>query len=473
MFIKPSRRYRTPAPAWTPPPRRPVAGPELATKSLGRGAPCARPAASRFVPAAPCYRSPSLLTALPSLHCDERTPVCSNCDRLGLACHWASQHSPPTASPGSSSVSGSVSGGGHSLLDQTAVANLANTLKWLSPDTDDILLPNPREVDETHLPESRERRMLEHRLMQHYIFVVSVPFVPITPESTPREIWVDLFTRQIPALALRHENVFYSLMTVSATHLLRDEPNDAELFKARQTYLVAAVRAQREMVGRLNPTLADPVCLCSVLLLLQSFALLGERTLSPYSPPVEWLEMGKGVGQVMMLSVQTVPPDMDPQPLLMRLVSNTYPRFEDELYFDASLRDGFADVLTRDIPSEDDWDDEEILEAYEKTLSYVGSIQNAIVREEPLYAVCRRLQTFAIVIPNKFTELLAERRPRALVILAHFFATAAQLDGVWWLEYGNIERVPTAVREIRAIDEILPKEWERQMAWPREKARLR
>jgi hypothetical protein len=396
--------------------------------------------------------------------------VCSNCERLGLDCHWASQHSPPTHSPGPSSVS---SNGGQSLLGQTVAANLANTLKWLRPDNNCVSLSSPDEVDDIHLPESRERRMLEHRLMQHYIFVVSAPFVTITPESSAREIWVDLFSRQVPALALQYNNILYSILSVSATHLLQTEPNDAELLEARHTYLVAAVRAQREMVGRLNPALADPVCLSSVLLLLQSFAHLGERTLRPYSPPVEWLEMGKGVGEVMWLSLQAVPNDIEPQPLFMRLVSNSYPRYEDEPYFDASLRARFEDILSQDIPSGDDWGDENTREAYDKTLSYVGSIQSAIDREEPIYAVCRRIQTFAVLIPSKFTQLLAEQRPRALVILAHFFATAAQLQGVWWLEYGNVEQGSTAVREIRAIDEILPKEWEGHMAWPREKAHLR
>ncbi|KAH8883373.1 c6 zinc finger domain-containing protein [Thozetella sp. PMI_491] len=322
--------------------------------------------------------------------------------------------------------------------------------------------------DDSQIPETRERRMMEHRLMQHYIFTMGRP-----TSVSPSENWSELFSRHIPSLALQYDNLFYSLLTMSATNLLRTEPNNNELFKARQTYLIAAVRAQREMVGRLNPTLADPVCLSSVLLLLHSFAVLSERSLHPYTPPVEWLEMGKGVGQVMWLSLRAVPSEVEPRPHFTLIAANSYPKFEDRSYFDPSMRKDFENILTRGVPSDDDWDDHDTREAYEHALSYVGSIQRAITSGEPVYAVYRRIQTFAVLVPSKFIQLLAEQRPRALVILAHFFGTVAQVQGVWWLGNEDEQREKMATREIRAICETLPAAWQGMMIWPKDKAGIR
>lgn len=41
---------------------------------------------------------------------------------------------------------------------------------------------------------------------------------------------------------------------------------------------------------------------------------------------------------------------------------------------------------------------------------------------------------FPATVSKRFIELLEERRPRALAILACFFALLKSLDGVWWLQ---------------------------------------
>ena len=62
-------------------------------------------------------------------------------------------------------------------------------------------------------------------------------------------------------------------------------------------------------------------------------------------------------------------------------------------------------------------------------------------------------------IPPLFIEFVSEQRPRSLVVLAHFFATVAQVRSVWWIG-------KSGEREIRAIHQALPEEWRGQMIWP-------
>jgi hypothetical protein len=317
--------------------------------------------------------------------------------------------------------------------------------------------------------------------MQHYIFNMSKPF-PVSAGPN----WSDLFMKKVPELALRYENLLYTLLANAANHLFRSEPQNMELLAARRSYLVAAVREQRKMVDKITSTeaadsfnveWADALCLASLMLVVHSWAALQDRPLEPYSPPLEWLQMGRGAGVLIWMSVDAMMKSgkrKDGETSSMMTVANSYPRFgADESYFDADMRRNFTGVLTQKLPSGDDWDDDETRETYEKALSYVGSIQHAIDHGEPVYALYRRIQCFALIIPRRFSEFLEERRPRALVIMAHFFATVGQLPCVWWIGDGEGGREPTAKREIRAISKVLPSEWHAQLVWPLDMLGLR
>lgn len=325
--------------------------------------------------------------------------------------------------------------------------------------------------DDCLLPESRARRLLEHRLMQNYLYNLGVPF-PVSPSQD----WNDLWTKTVPPMALRYDNILYAIMSHSATHLLRKEPRNHNLFRARQAYLVAAMRVQRRMVDTLTLDSADAVCLASLIMLVQSFAMLDERVVDTYTPPMDWLRLGKGSGAVIWTSVEAILKTGEESKSVMLTIANSQPRMGfDESYFDASNRESLAAILAQDLPSGDDWDDPDTRDAYEKTLSYVGSLQLSMRRGEPIYVLCRRLQGFTMVMPARFVDFVDERRPRALVILAHFFAAVSKIStisgGVWWLG-GEDGKESIATREVRGIRSIMPQAWMAHMIWPVEAAGL-
>lgn len=322
------------------------------------------------------------------------------------------------------------------------------------------------------LPESKARRLMEHRLMHYWHVHCNHPF-PINPA----ESWRNLWSTHVPALGLRHDNVLYGILAASATRMLRACADDhQDILTARQSYYISALRAQREEVAKLSVENAEGVCFGALLITINSFAMLKERALAPYQPPTEWLQLGRGAGTVIWQSVETIIKDSreSQHPALMT-IATSYPYFgKDQSYFSAENRRNFEGVLTQHLPSDDDWSDEETREAYEKALSYVGSIQRGINDGEPVYAVARRVQTFALLVPPKFTELLSLQRPRALVIMAHFWATVAQVHGVWWLGEADSEGdESTAKREIGAIKQVLRREWLTTMVWPLDQVGLR
>ncbi|KAJ0123884.1 hypothetical protein J7T55_012355 [Diaporthe amygdali] len=408
--------------------------------------------------------------------CDERRPTCGNCNRLQMDCSWPSppqDHGQqaqllPTPSPGNqqhlspSAVSNSTSPASHT---PEHVAVSPNWPRW--PSNENIFTKSSFQLNNSNdldLPESKARRLMEHRLMQNWYLVAHNPF-PLSPAPEWRDIWA----KTMPAMALKHENILFGISALSATNLLRSEPEDKDIYTARESYFIAALHAQREEVAKLTVDTAEVVCFGALLISIAAFAMLQERTLTPYQPPMDWLQVGRGAGIVIRQSIQTIftlSQEAD-HPALMN-AANTYPYFgRDHTYFSPEHRVNFHGVLTQHLHSGDDWGDEETREAYEKTLSYVGSIQSGLNHGEPVYAITRRIQAFPLLIPAKYIELLSLQRPRALVVLAHFWATIAQVHNVWWLgDEPFMGEESTAKREIRAISGVLPRKWLTTMVWP-------
>lgn len=230
-----------------------------------------------------------------------------------------------------------------------------------------------------------------------------------------------------------------------------------ELLMYRANYLKATLQAHRQELCNLDERIADAASLTSVILGLDAFASLRERhfrPLVPYEPPIAWLEMCKGVRNVTKMSMDTT--KGDPNALMHRMAENTANLIEPSLIFREEYRARFPYLLERrsdEIEAETDW------EVYRNTVSYIGAVTAAREANEERRQTSRRLIIFPIIIPARFTDLLKERRPRALVILAHYFALAASFSDFWWI--GD-----SPVQEIRAIQPCLSPDWQGAMTWP-------
>jgi len=118
------------------------------------------------------------------------------------------------------------------------------------------------------------------------------------------------------------------------------------------------------------------------------------------------------------------------------------------------------DVLLR-WATEFDYVSEDDSEAYQHTVSYVGLIYKVINEaSEPPLATSRRLIAFPARAPPRFLDLALEKRPRALVILAHVVAMMKILaHSIPWY-------VGIAEKHIPVIESRLPSGWKPVMQWP-------
>lgn len=262
----------------------------------------------------------------------------------------------------------------------------------------------------------------------------------------------------MPNLAFENDNLLYEIFSMSALHLLKSDPTNPELLVARQEYLGLSLREHRKAVGGLDSKSADAVCFASSLILIDSFASLQDRSLDPYHPPMEWLQMARGAGPVFRIAFNALE---NTETAKIMTIARARPFLADgDVMFAESNREGLADLLDQNIPG-DVWDVETV-QAYERTLSYVGCIQLALKSGEHQMGICRRMMAFALLVPRRFVEFVEEKRPRALVILAHFFALASGMEDIWWVG-------ETARREVRGISKVLPTTWQRMMISPLER----
>ena len=96
-------------------------------------------------------------------------------------------------------------------------------------------------------------------------------------------------------------------------------------------------------------------------------------------------------------------------------------------------------------------------EAYSKTLSYIGRLYHA-PQDHPMpsIAIIRRIMDVPLHCPPRFLDLMEQRSPRALAILAHLLALFEHYHvneaDIWWVQ-GITES------HNRAIEMVLPSEW--------------
>jgi hypothetical protein len=108
-------------------------------------------------------------------------------------------------------------------------------------------------------PESRNRRLLELKLLHQYITKTS-PTIATDPNRA--EAWTTI----VPILAFTNDSLLYSIYSASALHIAKAKPQDPEALDAHRRYLDLALREHSNDVSQLSEVNADTVCMTSSLL---------------------------------------------------------------------------------------------------------------------------------------------------------------------------------------------------------------
>jgi hypothetical protein len=290
--------------------------------------------------------------------------------------------------------------------------------------------------------------------------------------NKPAPRWGELWRLDLPLIAFRNELVLHALLTMSATHLLRETSangeDHAQLLAARDQYLVLALQEQRAAVDGLSVENVDELSFAGLLISLNAFSMLRERSLEPYEPPMSWLDMGRGAGTVMKKAAELVGEESETK--LSEIIKVTAPihqKFETP-QLDESILKPYEPLLSM---VNDEGEDTDTQDAYRDTISYIASFRKAVQSGEPPYVHLRRICMFPFTVPLRFVELVREQRPPALIILAHFFAVISNTEALQYL--GNTgDDITTSRREVVSIRQSLPDQWHQLMIWPIDEVRI-
>lgn len=246
-------------------------------------------------------------------------------------------------------------------------------------------------------------------------------------------------------------------MAISILHMSTTEFEAAPPLKDPQTqraqYLEATLQEHRQAVGSLDRTIADGASVTSLLLALDALSNLRGRSLQPYVPPTPWLMMCKGVMNVFRVGMSLL--HDDESAAINQITSSGAKIADPATIFCEANRCRFPQLLVRH-GDETDTDDE----AYITTISFIGAIVNAReTGDDTVAMITRRVIAYPILFPMRFVELVGQQHPRALGILAHYFAVARFSELSPWV--GDAPR-----REILAIGTIMPTNLHHLLSWP-------
>ncbi|KAM5349136.1 hypothetical protein ACJ41O_008959 [Fusarium nematophilum] len=265
--------------------------------------------------------------------------------------------------------------------------------------------------------------------------------------------WVPILCKK----AFGSDALLYTIYMISSLHSGKRSPTDQAAAENCRTYLNMALREHHKDIAQMSPDNVDDVCLTSSMLRVYGFVRLQERPLHPYTPPIDWLRITGSSTSVFRRAWDLV--KESPQSVALNMIDTISDYLDDNK--DQELRQDLLHLMRREEPHEleETWD-AEVEAAYGEALSYIGGIQKAMNKRDPAGSVGRRVVVFPMLVHRRFVDMVEEQRPRALVILAHYFALLAMLRGFWWI--GDAGR-----REVRAIADVVPNEWGGLLSWPK------
>ncbi|EXL39539.1 hypothetical protein FOCG_17851 [Fusarium oxysporum f. sp. radicis-lycopersici 26381] len=401
--------------------------------------------------------------------CDEVHPRCGNCAKHGVPCDFSNPDVCKELALSTNTSTESVGAPTHSPapivnFNSAPRTPLTRSRARSSPAGGPRPNPSPTFVysqppitpstDTTH----HSHRMLEMRLMHHYTNVTSKTLLTNSPAAE------DIWQRAVPEMAFSGNSRTYladAILSVAALHLRSLSPNDKALVRASHAYSASSLSAFGASLGSgITPDNAEALFLTATLIAFQASAsrifvkddgdvALGDSS-NQYAPPLSWFHAFQGVKAVVANSWRwihhsgIVKAVIDSQ-FGFRLNLST--RSPDSFF--GHMLEGLADELMNEDP----------LLVPSTTQAYLHAVSVLNWAHKNYHAAAAL--TFPATASKRYVDLVDARRPRALVILACFFALLKRMDNVWWLQ-------DVARREVTGLVSLLEpgSKWWRHLEWP-------
>ncbi|TVY13243.1 Sterol uptake control protein 2 [Lachnellula arida] len=374
--------------------------------------------------------------------CDEAQPKCSFCEKRDLKCVYiyksaaslsSSASTPPFFSENARPASTSPGSG-----DQADVELVRRS--WsMSPAPSVQIMSTAGCMSRNDL-----------RLMHHWS-TATWNTINVTDQAN------GVLLLHAPQLGFGNEFLLNCILGISSFHMEHLIPNFPEINLIRQQtslYRVRALNSFREHLGKLPLSLEtwEASLLTSILLVV----LCSKEYVSTDGDlaVVNWIVLYHGLASVIKMRSYA-----DVQ------ASNVALIFRREL---TSLRtapvvpQNLIDMVEKIKPLDSDF---EYLEWYCKAIDVLGILYAGLRQDGLTSALFVRIISWPSFLSEEFGRCAQEKRPRSLIILAHYLVFTKLVNGLWWLD-------GSSNAQINAITKMIGREWLLYMRLPLEATRL-
>ncbi|KAL1836060.1 hypothetical protein VTJ49DRAFT_5622 [Mycothermus thermophilus] len=427
------------------------------------------------------------------IKCDEVHPRCGNCVKHGVKCDFeypevlielqaaAAANAAQSPSTPASTAATYYYGSPHPQVARLSrAASVASTHHAVSPAAAPLCRPMPTApVSQTTPP---GHRLLELRLMHQYTALTCKTFTFTAPVTE------DIWKITVPNLAFSgSQHLADAILAVAALHLRSTMPHDKELVRASHAYMAASLAEYSAALTKgINPANAESLFLTSALIAFQATATRvfmkdegmdvdadaarGRNHPSGcYAIPFSWFHAFQGVKAITAASWQY----LRSSPVVTEVINSQAVLQLDfsvgpDTFF-GHLLDGLDDELaamagdssascvqpipgngvplTPNTPSTTGYPPQSaspqqpqpLKQASPASAELIASTRQAYQHAVAVLNWAHKIPhkgaplAFPATVSRRFIELLEERRPRALAILACFFALLKSMDSIWWL----------------------------------------
>ncbi|RAL66491.1 hypothetical protein DID88_006181 [Monilinia fructigena] len=352
------------------------------------------------------------------IKCDEAKPKCSFCDIRKLSCLYVQK--PAKGNKNSSPMDPMQ----NSSLERRGTSD--GSVQSVGISWDFRSSPFPPIATATGV-----LSMTDVRMMHHYS-IFTGPIVALGPEAC------HVMQVAVPSLAFENGFLMNAMLGLASLHNQQLLPQIEEHRRQTALYRAKALRDYRTAVMTVTKDSKNYEAVLVMALLLVVLA-SGDREANDVLTVVNWMGLYRGLRYIVSMKTQeNNTPSVGP--LFVRNLN--------DLLATSIVPTVLLDMLYMD-PSDQDFGD---LGVYCGTLDALGNLYASLRQDELNEPLFIRIISWPSFTPDKFTDLVKRKRPRALAICAYYMSFIKLVSGLWWLE-------GLADRDIFAITGMLGPNW--------------
>lgn len=380
------------------------------------------------------------------IKCNETGPRCNNCERRQITCDFqlSPEERPAPRRTESASASDRASGTPPVPAPPAEDGNSSIQISSFNPfDAPDLI----------SIKKTTDLDIGDLQLLHHYTTVLAYDLANHNSGDA-----LMLWQKAAVELGFKHDFLLRGLLAMSALHQSYLHPHRKTEFDLRaSTHQSIAIHSFQETLGNVNETNCHALFAFSCVIIVLSFASAAKEKASDFQADViHWLYLLRGGNEVLKLYRE-------------RLRSSFLKPLLDELHYAENHTshniddiDRITDLFTLCSPAN--------LASKDKSSACTLAIhallstfvQASILRKRGEGTVLASF-VWSVNLPPLFLEMLSEKQPEALVILAHYCVLIywGEMQDTWFL-------AGWARYMLDTIKELTPVEWHEHLAWPDE-----